>query len=332
MDEQPGTGAPHFKYTTEFDANQPFVTFDISVFNNSHLFNKMELTESRPLATTQSFSIHINELVDDTDQDNDSRVSSPDIVQQIAHEDDWSKSAASTTKYINSINKLLRILHTLINNVDSHSRWKLNDNLVIDLTNMKMVWAHIIGFHINLSSCDYHNIQSLCDKVASLYSSSHCCYDAIIRYVQSSQINSNTLKHTYIAYKRISQFFDELQTVIPTFRQYVTYLLEMQSSSDSSYNSYDVDENNQVGLEWLYELVKLYIDSEGELPCKPKQMMKHFQRTHHKLTDQKFHQLTSLIEHHFGNTTLHDITNNFHQWLQINWSIVPDGLKSCFII
>lgn len=339
------TQAPHWLPQTD----NPRLTE--STFNNTATFLQTQYPDmqlSTSLTSCHSFSSKLNELAGSEEEvsydpepnsptvaqgtEGDERVHSPDIIQQIATEEEWQANMNSKTKYINSINKLLRILYKMYNHVDTLTKWRLNDFTIIDLTNFKLVWHYILGFHINLSSFNYHTLNGLCDRVAFVSNNCHATYNAITQYLQTSHINSNSLKHTYIAYKRVSQQLQDMQTARDALQNYVFQLLQTDDGNPNVYGSYDVEENNEVGLQWLHDLVKLYVDSEGELPCKPKQMMKHFQRVHHKLNDYDFGRLTTLIEHHIGNTTLTLITNNFHNWLRTNWQALGERLQSCFII
>ena len=177
-----GSQAPHWVAESENPS------FDISIFNNTNTFSNnplstfttqfpdMQLTTSTSLPSCHSFSSRLNELAGDEvsydpepnspteaqpegieGQPESERVHSPDIIQQIASEDEWQTNMNTRTKYINSINKLLRILYKLYVHVDGLTKWKLNDFSIIDLTNIKLVWHYILGFHINLLSADYQH-------------------------------------------------------------------------------------------------------------------------------------------------------------------------------
>ena len=343
-----GSQAPHLVGQTD-NFHHPS-SFDLTIFNNTNTFIHtqyfdMQLSTNTTLPSCHSFSSRLNELSGEVsydpepnsptvqdDQSQSDRVNSPDIIQQIAKEDEWQTNVHASTKYINSINKLLRILYKMYIHVENLTKWRLNDSTIIDLTNDKLVWHHIVGFHMNLSSADFRTLNELCDRIAFVSNSCYTTYNAITQYLQTSHITSNSLKHTYLAYKRMSQQLEDMQAARDNLQNYVFQLLQMDDGNPNVYGSYEVQENNDVGLKWLYDLVKLYTDSQGELPCKPKQMMKHFQRVHHRLNDVDFGSLTTLIEHHLGNTTLEHITTNFHNWLQTNWHALGGQLQSCFIL
>lgn len=214
-----------------------------------------------------------------------------------------------------------------------------SNNFMVDLTNIKQVWIHLIGQQHHLSQAHFSKVNHWCQILAYLLQEVISCYSSAYNMFYQCAKTKGMLKQMYDKYKRILHLHEQCKghlCVLPAV------IIQARSAAVGTYTEissaykdmFETTLNEKVeGEEWLIDLLYIYATRlHGNLPCTPKQMMKHFQYHHQKLNDNDFFQLTNIIESHFGNKNLSIIISNFWGWLSNNGSSLPAHVIDCFIL
>ena len=206
------------------------------------------------------------------------------------------------------------------------------------LFNPVFVWKTMIGQHINIHSSVLSQL--------SYYSSmikQHFFYNFDLYTAYSVEHNAGTdmqqleplFNYTSVT---IQNNLENIQQLIKELLEYAGYVREENhswSASNRSTNSSSTSNTQDMldcGLDWLKDLVNIYIKHSGPCPFSCSGMMKFFRSMHKELSDHEFHVVTCTIEQHFGNTSLRYIIHNFEQYVKTNYSTFPPWLQTIILV
>jgi hypothetical protein len=276
----------------------------------------------------------------------DENVSKSPISTLLHQEDCLSPNSQSLVQCIKEkkyAQAMLKLLHFMY---DFHEKTLVmgemaneSGNSLVNLTNTKQVWIHLIGQQYHLSQAQYNKINHWTQILAYLLQETMGCYSSSYNIFYQCTKTKATLRQMYHNYKRIVELYEKCKghlcllpaLVIQSRAIAVGTYTEVSAAYKDMFET-SVNQKNE-GEEWLIDLLYIYATRlHGNLPCTPHQMMKHFKFFHRKLSDNDFFQLTSIIESHFGNTNLSTITANFWGWLSNNGSSLPAHVIDCFIL
>lgn len=102
--------------------------------------------------------------------------------------------------------------------------------------------------------------------------------------------------------------------------------IPLRQSSIASLDNPMIDE----GVEWLRELVRVYVKYSGQVPVTSRQMILHFRDYIEAMCDKDFFTVVRNIEYHLGNSSLDLILNNFERWMKGHYFNLPQALQLVF--
>lgn len=173
------------------------------------------------------------------------------------------------------------------------------------------VWRFLIAPY-TVSWSDHKRIEQMCNSMRDMWSMAW-------RLVETPGDDLETSLTTLVSIKvQMEVYRNEILTFSNELK-----LSQPQPFSQSSLENPMVDS----GLEWLRDLVKVYMKYGGRVPCKPKQMILHFKDYIEVMADTDFFTVIHHIESRLGCSTLELIIRNFEHWVKNHHHTFTDALR-----